>query len=224
MRLRAKARRLSRQCQNRALYSGRCFSSARIAFPGFRSYLSSMDFGTTARAASQGARPNERQIMNARKAQAEHNGDTCGVRREHHAARCALCSAQRQLNAAQAQQRAPAEMSSNGLPKPSSAPFKPDGMTAVEVKASWDGRKERASPTRGHARHEDEKPTPRGCGAAELALPTNWRSRAAFAAMGDFMDVPAFDGPGVFARATDSAWVALGQTQARRSLPCCACG
>lgn len=35
--------------------------------------------------------------------------------------------------------------------------------------------------------------------------------------MGDFMDVPDFDGPGVFARATDAAWLAHGQTQARGS-------
>jgi hypothetical protein len=35
--------------------------------------------------------------------------------------------------------------------------------------------------------------------------------------MADFMDVPAFDGPGVFASATDAAWVELGkQAQARR--------
>jgi hypothetical protein len=26
--------------------------------------------------------------------------------------------------------------------------------------------------------------------------------------MADFLDVPAFDGPGVFARATDAAWLA----------------
>ena len=99
-RARASARRLSRPCRNRALYSGWCLSSARMAFPGFRSYLSSMDFGTTARAATQGAKPRERRTSNVRKP-AWRDGTACGARPGHHVARCARCSAaQRQLHAA----------------------------------------------------------------------------------------------------------------------------